>query len=61
MNRVVEGRVRLYLIGLMIAMIVVGAGGGFMWVEEVKTQGYYFEIKASHDNDYADLKHHENL
>lgn len=60
MNRIVEGRVRLYLIGLFAAITLVGAWGGFMWVEEVKTQGYYFELKAGHDNDYADLKHHEN-
>ena len=60
MNKVVEGRVRLYLIALMVIIMMIGAVGGFMLVEEVKTEGYYFEIEASNEKNLADIKREDN-
>ena len=56
MNKTIEGRVRLYLVGLMIIIVLASAASGFFYVEEVRTEGYYFEVKAANDNFYVNLR-----
>ena len=56
MKNSTESSVRLYLIAIVIAILIINAGIGFMYIEEVKSQGYYFELKAANDNQYADVK-----
>ncbi|OGF82714.1 hypothetical protein A3B18_00345 [Candidatus Giovannonibacteria bacterium RIFCSPLOWO2_01_FULL_46_13] len=60
MRSVTEGNVRMYLIGVVVAIVIINAWGAFSYIEEIKAQGYYSDLRAANDNYYADIKMDKN-
>lgn len=60
MYRTTEDKVKLYLIGVMVIIVIINAIGGYFYVQELEKRNYFLERTAERDNAYADLKKEQN-